>query len=76
MKKECIGDATLYCGLGPIGGTVLDPFGGSGTTAEVALEYGRRVILIELKPEYVELQKRRLTPVAGRPMLDFAGTGT
>jgi len=26
-----------------------------------------------LKPEYVELQKRRLAPVAGRPMLDFAG---
>jgi DNA modification methylase len=55
----------------PIGGTVLDPFGGSGTTAEVALEYGRRAILIELKPEYVELQRKRLAPVAGRPMLDF-----
>jgi hypothetical protein len=67
---------TCTCGLPAIGGTVLDPFGGSGTTAEVALEYGRRAILIELKPEYVELQKRRLSPVAGRPMLDFAGTGT
>jgi DNA modification methylase len=55
----------------PVGGTVLDPFGGSGTTAEVALEYGRRAILIELKPEYVELQRKRLAPVAGRPMLDF-----
>jgi hypothetical protein len=63
---------TCTCGLPAIGGTVLDPFGGSGTTAEVALEYGRRAILIELKPEYVELQKRRLAPVAGRPMLDFA----
>ena len=57
----------------PIGGAVMDPFGGSGTTAEVALEYGRRAILIELKPEYVELAKRRLRPVAGRPMLNFAG---
>lgn len=63
---------TCTCGLAPIGGTVLDPFGGSGTVGEVALEYGRQAILIELKPEYVELQKRRLAPVAGRPMLDFA----
>jgi len=63
--------AACTCGLPAIGGTVLDPFGGSGTVAEVALEYGRRAILIELKPEYVELQKRRLAPVAGRPMLDF-----
>jgi DNA modification methylase len=62
---------TCTCGLPAIGGTCLDPFGGSGTTAEVALEYGRRAILIELKPEYVELQKRRLAPVAGRPLLDF-----
>jgi 16S rRNA G966 N2-methylase RsmD len=62
---------TCTCGLPAIGGTCLDPFGGSGTMAEVALEYGRRAILIELKPEYVELQKRRLAPVAGRPMLDF-----
>jgi DNA modification methylase len=66
---------TCDCGLPPIGGTVLDPFGGSGTTAEVALEYGRRAILIELKPEYVEMAKRRLAPVAGRPMLDFVGGG-
>jgi DNA modification methylase len=63
---------TCTCGLPAIGGTTLDPFGGSGTTAEVALEYGRRAILIELKPEYVELQKRRLAPVAGRPMLNFS----
>ena len=64
---------TCTCGLPAIGGTCLDPFGGSGTTAEVALEYGRRVTLIELKPEYVELQRRRLAPVAGRPLLDFVG---
>ena len=51
----------------------MDIFGGSGTTAEVALEYGRQAVLIELKPEYVELQKRRLAPVAGRPLLDFVG---
>lgn len=57
----------------PEGGTVLDIFGGSGTAAEVALEYGRRAILIERKPEYVDLQRKRLQPVAGRPLLAFGG---
>ena len=36
----------------PVGGTVLDPFGGSGTTAGVALKHGRNAILCELNPDY------------------------
>jgi DNA modification methylase len=40
-------------------GTVLDPFGGSGTTGEVAASEGRKAILIELNPEYVKLAKNR-----------------
>ena len=43
----------------PQGGTVIDPFGGSGTTGEVCEEEGRNSILIELNPEYVKLAKRR-----------------
>lgn len=43
----------------PIPCTVLDPFGGSGTTGKVAIEHGRRAILIELKPDYVDLIRRR-----------------
>lgn len=39
--------------------TVLDPFSGSGTTAKVAGEYGRSFIGIDLKPEFVEMAKRR-----------------
>lgn len=38
---------------------VLDPFGGSGTTAEVAAKLGCDAILIDLNPEYVALQKKR-----------------
>lgn len=44
----------------PKDGTVLDPFGGSGTTARVALRHGRNCTLIELKPEYVEIIKKRV----------------
>ncbi len=43
----------------PLGGTVLDPFGGSGTTAQVAEQEGRNCILIELNKNYIELQKSR-----------------
>ena len=44
----------------PIGGTVLDPFGGAGTTAVVAESLGRDSILIELNPAYAELTRERL----------------
>ena len=42
------------------GDVVLDPFGGSGTTGLVAHRHGRRSVLIELSPEYVEIAKARL----------------
>lgn len=41
------------------GDTILDPFAGSGTVGKVALELGRRAILIELNPDYVELAEER-----------------
>lgn len=44
----------------PVGGTVLDPFGGSGTTAGVAVARGRNAILCELNPEYVKLAEQRI----------------
>lgn len=40
--------------------TVLDPFGGSGTTGEVARNAGCHAILCELNPEYVGLIEKRL----------------
>lgn len=45
----------------PQGGVVLDPFGGSGTTAEVANELQRDAILCELNPKYCELIEKRLS---------------
>lgn len=43
----------------PEGGTVLDPFAGSGTTAMVSQENGRNFVGCELNPEYIELIKKR-----------------
>jgi DNA modification methylase len=47
----------------PVGGTVLDPFAGSGTTLLVATQHRRKSIGIELNPEYIEIAKRRLNSV-------------
>jgi DNA modification methylase len=44
----------------PVGGAVLDPFGGAGTTGLVAQRNGRDAILIELNPAYMEIARRRL----------------
>ena len=44
----------------PDGGTVLDPFTGSGTVAEVARANGCKFVGAELNPEYIELAKKRL----------------
>lgn len=47
------------------GDTVLDPFAGSGTVGQVALELGRRAVLIELSPAYIELASERTNVTAG-----------
>ena len=49
----------------PVGGTVLDPFGGSGTTAGVALKHGRGAILCELSPTYSQLIPDRVAKISG-----------
>lgn len=43
----------------PPGGVVLDPFAGSGTTAEAAQREGFDCILMEAEPEYIEFLKER-----------------
>lgn len=48
----------------PKGGVVLDPFGGSGTTAQVAIEEGRRAIICELNPDYAPLIQQRIENVS------------
>jgi DNA modification methylase len=41
------------------GDTILDPFGGCGTTGFAAQELNRESILIEINPSYVEMDRTR-----------------
>lgn len=52
----------------PAGGTVLDPFGGAGTTGLVADRLGRDAILIELNPEYAAMAERRIAAARSGPV--------
>ena len=45
----------------PPGGTVLDPFGGAGTTGLVANRLGRNAVLLEISAEYAEMAARRIS---------------
>jgi site-specific DNA-methyltransferase (adenine-specific) len=47
----------------PTGGIVLDPFGGSGTTAMACKITGRDFILIEKEPEYIDIAIRRIEAI-------------
>lgn len=49
----------------PEGGTVLDPFGGSGTTARVANRLSRKAVLIDLSTDYLD---QAMTRNAQSPM--------
>lgn len=44
----------------PKGGTVLDPFGGAGTTGLVADRLERSAVLIELNPQYATMARNRI----------------
>jgi len=55
----------------PVGGVVLDPFSGSGTTGEVSAYLDRQSILIEGKPEYFKLSCERVRDSQKQTRLDF-----
>ncbi len=46
--------------VGPVGGIVLDPFTGSGTTGVAAIREGFRFVGIEREAQYVEIAKKRI----------------
>ena len=51
----------------PKGGTVIDPFAGTGTTGEAALREGMSAVLIEREPEYQEDIRRRMSLAMSGP---------
>jgi DNA modification methylase len=51
------------------GDIVLDPMSGSGTTARVAAEMGRKYIGIDISHEYCELARQRVSLVETQPAL-------
>ncbi len=52
--------ATCKCAAAVVPCTVLDPFGGAGTTGLVADRLQRNAILIELNPAYAEMARKRI----------------
>ena len=44
---------------------VLDPFSGSGTTGEVAMQNNRNYLGLELNPEYASMSEKRLLEACG-----------
>lgn len=62
LAQRCILAGSRY------GDTVLDPFGGSGTTGRVALGMGRSAVLIELNPQYCEMIRERCSVTLGLPL--------
>lgn len=47
------------------GDTVLDPFSGSGTTGQVAMQHNRNYIGLELNPDYAKISEKRLHDALG-----------
>lgn len=53
-----------------VGGIVLDPFSGSGTTSAIARENGRHFIGIDLSPAYCKLAEKRVA-AANVPLFTY-----
>lgn len=48
------------------GDVVLDPFAGSGTSLQAAVELGRKAIGIDISPKYISMCEETLAPAQGR----------
>jgi DNA modification methylase len=65
IGSEATPEAYVEALPAPVPCTVLDPFGGAGTTGMVADRLQRHAILIELNPKDHEITKRRLRKDGG-----------
>lgn len=67
VMPQALAERAILAGCKP-GGTVLDPFSGSGTTGLAAVKHGRKYVGIDLNADYLDLSLR--TRFA-QPGLDF-----
>lgn len=67
VMPPSLAERCILAGCKP-GGTVLDPFSGSGTTGMVATRSGRRYVGIELNRDYLDLSLR--TRLAQTALID------
>lgn len=58
----------------PPGGTVLDPFAGSGTTAEAARRLGMSAIIMEAEPDYIDFLRQRFDLAPPDDLDDLMGS--
>lgn len=71
VQTETIGWRPICaCDAGdPVSCTVLDPFGGAGTTGLAAEQLGRDAVLIEINPEYAQMARERIDGWRARRMI-------
>ena len=69
VMPDALAEICIACGSEK-GDTILDPFGGAGTTGLVADQMGRNAVLIELNPEYAQMAERRISSDA--PLFAYA----
>ena len=55
----------------PVGGSILDPFLGSGTTLVAAAELKRQAVGIEIEEKYCEISVKRIEKVLNQQVLDL-----
>jgi len=69
VMPSALAERAIQAGCKP-GGTILDPFSGSGTTGLAAARHGRKYVGIDINADYLDLSLR--TRLA-QPGLDFGG---
>lgn len=67
VMPQALAERAILAGCKP-GGTVLDPFSGSGTTGLAAAKHGRKYVGIDLSADYLDLSLR--TRLAQPGLLD------
>lgn len=72
VMPQALAERAILAGCKP-GGTVLDPFSGSGTTGLAATKHGRKYVGIDLNADYLDLSLRTRFAQPGLDLSDGVG---